>query len=258
MSKQTTFTFSYENADSTCGFQHLKIEQEDLGVTGKVTRHHIANLFMRIFFDVSELLPDCGYEEEEGVTVYNTDVYIYSYDETIPFTFGISHGRHTEVVIEEYMHTEVIEVDIDNVLGTEYPVYNLVSAEWVGNTFDVYGTIINPPSLIITGTSLTALYKVYGAIRVVYLTKRYKFTVTVPERVDSLENKYQSVAFCRSICGVEYIELEKPNLSAEDCYSSGGGGVTIDPDDDSDDPLVDPGKDKKKKYDYCTHESLDD
>ena len=224
-------------------------------------------------------LPNCG-----GADGFDAPVYVYPSSADLNYVFDVSHGGASSAiatsdksesdvasgkplgVVGVVTREEVVQCGYNSSANTEYPVQRMVSKQWIGKCYDSVGNVVSRPSVTQKGRALFFSKKVYGSVRVKYKVHRVTYTVRVPERDDSIENNFQSVAFCRWDGGVEYKEIEAPSgyeITLGDCDNGlpdgSDGSTDICPDDRGQGSYpVAVHADRHTKVDYCSQQITSD
>lgn len=250
MTEQLTVAYALKQESSG---NRLVIEQTAWAAyTGVLTRYAFAKLLKNLIYNEDQDIGlNCGFDG----TSYLTVISAYPVPAGLNFTMHLFGGTLGPGQPAEVDKDEVVAIRPDKTSSVDYPVYTLQSIEWIA---DVYDTELQPvvpkPGLSMNGQDIVVAgnAKVYGTGRVKYTAFCYRYSVSVPEWDDAIENKWQAVAYGTYSGGVSWHELSSPPGSdsyGTDCY---GNGQINSPNSPSVPPSS--GGDRYKTIDYCTQQ----
>jgi len=150
--------------------------------------------------------PNCG-----GLAGFDTKLYVYPSRGALAFRFAVSHGEFIRGASGTVIREEVVHCSLSESSELEYPVNIMMSMEWIGYCYDALGNITARPSLTLDNNTLRFGSNVYGSIRVKYYVYRIEYNVRVEERDDSIENNFNSIAYCVWGGGVTYRDIKAPS-----------------------------------------------
>lgn len=235
----------------------LIIEQEGYGATdGWLSRAGMYRGILALLngeeIPEPECTPNCG-----------TRLFVYRYDLGLAYQLHVSHGRLGERRVEDhYYYTEKLKVSMSREVQLRYPCLGMIEHRWVGNkVWDGDGSETTAPQ-VTTSIDRAYLSKIcYGTLLLTYRIHRHSYTLALPKREDTEENKYACVAYALHRTGPTWIEVQPPPGAEEmeqQC-SGGGGGLDIPdkPEPDREPPYA-PNVDAEIKIDYCSQEVISD
>lgn len=227
---------------------YVVLEQEEWkAYSGKMTKAALVRIF------------ENAYIEDDHDNVYQCvlgriTIFAYPSDPQMDFDVNVSHGSIGFPQIETINKMEQLSIDMVDKIPLQLIPLSLDGIAFSSDCWNEDGQIISPPEVELIGKDLVFSEKIYGQVMVGYSVLRYTFEIDIPERPDSIENAFSSVAYARWDYGVTWLELGWP----ESRYCGGGGKVIAVPPEKSPYEPPDAGKDRHIKIDYCTQEIISD
>ncbi len=198
----------------------------------------------------------CGLEDDG---TYESIVYVYP--QTDGLMFGITNGSALGGMVETVRKKEQKQLSLNTESSTEYPIENLISFKWIGDTYNSEGNTLTKPEYTLVGSVFEFDTSVYGTFEVEYETTRNIYSIAVPPR-DSVENIYDSLFYVHWEGGVKMLTLTPPpnaertyltSLENDGVISCGFIDFSLFPPCDSPAPPDDvEGEDLTDSVDYCT------
>lgn len=237
----------------------LFLEQEEFSpYVGKLTKAGMAVAVIGWIFPEKgiETQNRCGGEDGR----FEITIYAYLYQQDLSYNAYLSYGVLGDRRIEELDYVEIIRCSLKEQVDFSYPNEGIVSAEFVGNAYDMNGDIISSPSYTSDNRSMYFSKKVYASIKVRYSVKRHVYNAIITSRaqleqdITTEENKYQSTAYAVWSGGIDWIETKTPYGFEEFDGDCGNGTIVIinPPDPDPDDPPKVSPENTETHIDYCT------
>ncbi len=251
-----SITLNFSNRSSLT--EGLILEQADwVGNTGVVTKLDLVKAIATALYGDPENDIDCGIS---GDGSYLSGLYVYLYNQNTSYDIGITHGELGEVIVQEVEVRELITFSLGDESSSKYPIQELITAEWAADTWGVDGGVVTPPSISVSGNTVSLSNSVYGTVIIVYRTIRHARSLSVPPREESVENVFDSYAWARWNGGVKMLKLNPPDnadesyLNQTNCIWGSRWGDHIPPDDPGD-PYGD-GYGGDFDVDYCTQQVI--
>lgn len=247
----------------------LKIEQEEWApYTGYVTKANVVKYLAELLYGSGdEVQVDCGMVGDTVVC----GVFAYPLEPDLTYQLHTSWGELSERSVEEIEHEEIINVtlrrndDTDQVYSEEsltYPALEILSTEWLGDTYGADGAYIAPPVITTDGATLQIGAACYGAVRVRYRVLRHTYILNIARREESIQNHFSAVVFGVYSGGINWLEIDPPPGAEEyaaDLECGWGNHGVVEPEED--DPLEDPPMrhaNRRQVKDYCSQEITSD
>ena len=222
-----TLPIALSNPSSAAADDYILIEQEPWGKD--VGRTSLMQGLVGIKAAVyGTLFPpaNCG-----GLDGFDTPVYVYPSRSDLNFVFAVIHGEFVPCTVQTLIRDEIVQCGFKASAELKYPCQGTPSLQWLGQCYDPDGNIVPRPNVTIAGRELQFDGLVYGSLRARYSVLRKTYNVRVEERDDSIENNFDSVAYCVWTGGVKWKELSPPSGYDEhhgNCgngiYDDGSGG----------------------------------
>lgn len=249
-------SFSLPSAQSSTSLDCPTVLKQEESDVGRITKNDIIKALEEQLFNGPALDINCGVTDDNE---YSSVLNIYPSTSQIG-EVGVTHGNIDQTAILEIItETETVTFELDTEKTTDYPIKRVISYEWQGTTWSEEGGIVTPPPTItVSGNTITVSEKVYGTVLIKYETERYSNALTIPARDDSSGTAFNSVAWVIKDCGVEILVLDPPpnaedNLSnLTDCLGF-GTEADFEDDDGLDYPEARP-VDQHIRIDYCSQE----
>lgn len=217
-----------------------------------------------MIFGGSLPLPNCG-----GLAEFDTPVYVYPSRIDLQFVFKVSHGDYQVGLVEPLIREEIIQCGLQDKATCDYPVLAILSRQWLGKCRNVKGDVVPYPTVIVNGRDHHFSEKVLGSQRIKYLVLRYTYNVRIKERDDSIENNFESLAYCVGNGWGKWQEIEAPSGYDDTAGNCGNGIYGSDAVGTDGTAICQPewGKgtypvavraDRLTRDDYCTQENISD
>lgn len=129
-------------------------------------------------------------------TGFDTPIYVYPSRRGLHFTFAVSHGEYLPGVSLVNYRDEMKQCGLVDSIELDYPPLFTPSLQWIGDCYDERGAIISRPVITVVGRTIFFSKRVYGSFRARYRVYRKVYNVRVESRDDSIENNFDSVAYC--------------------------------------------------------------
>ena len=230
VAQSLTLSFTGQSSDRS-PVDALMIEQEPwTKYTGYLTKTSLVKaLVNRLYGGQYSGLVDCGMDGDQ----LSVAVHVYPYNPFLSYNFFASSGVLSSPVVDQFDHEEIVNIALDESAGLQYPAQEIISADWLGDVWDVDGNIIAGPDPAIDQQGIVFARPVYGALRVQYAVIRHVYQLDVVRR-QAVENQYSSVVYAVYDGGLRWLEIEPPPGAEEfaagsECgYGSGGSGSVTD------------------------------
>lgn len=261
---QAALTITYSNQPAAAGgdpLDLLQIEQDPWHrSTGAITKQAMVRwLAAMLEHRAAVNEADCAMAGGMMVCLLR----VYPRRAGLNYRFLASWGELSERAVDMVELTELVQFRLDTEARTDHPVREILSADWAGDCWGGEGEVVAPPPLAAAGEAVTCGRPVYGTATVRYLCERHTYTLSVPRRVDALDNHFSAVVVGVYAGGLNYLEIDMPpgiEQFEEDpdavCMGSTSGSLTG-PDRDDEKPTA-AGADRHTVIDYCTKEILSD
>lgn len=203
----------------------LDQEQWD-GDIGLVTRAGMMNfLGMMLFGGGDDGEDEWNPSARCGLDGNLMQVVVYAYPSPVSLSFNIAatRGVLSAGEIEEPYRLEMVQVNMQKEIRTEYPATEILVVAERGSLYDGDGTIVPMPHYRVGADGVIELAgAVYGTIGVLYRTYRYKYTLDVSGRDPAItpENLLSSVVYAWWDGDGEWLEIE-PAPGAEEMVQDG-------------------------------------
>ncbi len=246
-----TFSVGFGLPSAESSTDELWIEQEDISKTdGYLSRS-------AMYLAIWALLENGEPKAATCITDVSIDLYVYRTNLSMAYGFYSSYGVLSAKTPQiDYSFTESIKFQMTDEEGLRLPNFGIIAYRWIADAvWDAEGSPTSAPAVTFTSRKAKTSGKVYGTLQVTYKVNRDKYTLDLPKREDTEENKYSSVAYATHKGGPTWKILTVPtNAENEDAMCKGGlgGSTTISPPDD--DIPVAPNIDAETIIDYCTNE----
>lgn len=230
----------------------IKLEQAEWNpAIGQLTAGTVVRHLSALLYGTRSAGVDCGVTDSGMPTAVNA----YPAYEHLAYTLKLSYGELGERIVKDKEIQEEALVSPDKEIEVEYPIKEILMVSWQGKTYNKKLQVVSPPELIISDDkkSVSCSEPVYGRLRFKYTTVCHTYTVSVPKRDDSIENKYTSVAYAIYDGKPVWLVL-KPPAGSDQTEGDCAGGTSITPPDD--DPLPKPYGNVKIVWDYCAREEI--
>lgn len=216
------------------------------------------------YLDVVDAISDTLYGTEDsdilcesGSGSYTSVLYAYPDPNTLELEVGITYGVLGTGIVSVHDVVQYIQFRLSDEEETQYPIYEYSSSEWLDKTYDSEGNPVSNPSRTVDGSVIKLSRAIYGTLKVVYSTYRYAYGLNIPEREEEVENRFQSVAWCRWSGGATLLELDPPDNAEENAFQANDckwrSILKLNPDDPYTPPTVE-GADETTLIDYCSQE----
>ncbi len=199
---------------------------------------------------------------------FNTPIYVYPSRMSLIYTFYMYNGEYNPGVMSFDYREEMKQCGLVDSIELDYPPLATPSLQWIGDCYDDRGVITSKPLITVIDRTISFSKRVYGSFRARYRVYRKIYNVRVESRDDSIENNFDSIAYCVWNGGIAWEKCKPPSgydITGADCNnginpdgSFGGTNMRMgsgdeepyDPE-DIDEPLVADGVDLEIKVHYC-------
>ncbi len=257
MATTLTITYAAESSDRDAEVL-ITLEQAEwsnyIGVVTKIdgVRYILSSVFGQ---DTEPVEVDCGLAADGNL---NTTVYAYPAYPTLIYTLHASYGTLGERTVEEFEYTETVSFSNEDSASLEYPAQDIISAEIVGDMWDMYGAVASLPEVSVDEDGNVLLSEErYGSVEVTYTVCRHVYELEIEPREDAVGDFFGSFVYALvNENNPVALEIEVPD-GAEDAASGSGCGYgdsgSVD-DDDEDDPSepTDSGADVRRTVNMCS------
>jgi len=254
----------------------LVLEQESWSpYLGHLTKVAAVGWLRKILFGGPELDENCS-GEGPG---FEKNLYAYPSPPHLNYRASLSYGALAGPFVDVREFSELVQVSLTRTPPLKYPAQQIMSFEWVAETYSATGEVIAPPSVTVRNNSLSLSSTVYGTLRVSYIVERHIYTAYVEPRLEYGETSLQSFLVAVWAGGNASLDIEAPaDAKSGECKNRPGspasyfdyvprsltndGGLTSgDSDSDSDTGEDSPygpvdGFDSEEYIDYCTQEKM--
>lgn len=252
----------------------LEQAEEDNEYTGKITKSVLTEKLLSLARPGQGYVVGnyCGGQSNK----IERTVFVYLYDQQLNYRIEASYGTLSSRVVDPISFEQDIECGLNDTVDFRYPSEGLLSWEWITETRDTLGNIVEEPEVTVLQNGIALSKQVYGTLRVKYKVVRHRYKIAITSRAQFdegvIKNKYSSTVYAVWAGGVDWEVLDLPynyDFHNGDCKDI-GYNVSIGPDGDSagdDDidgggytPPKASGSDKNIDYNYCTQltDDLDD
>lgn len=226
--------------------------------SGRVTRLDLVKALASRLYGGQAPKVDCGLRDGE----FATAVLVFPYDPAMAYEIGVTWGRLSPPVISEVEVDEILQFSLADRVETKYPVQDLVGLDPIDTCWDETGGVIqDTPAAVWDGSAVTLDRKIYGSLRIRYITIRHSRTLHIPAREDIDRDFFQSVAWAAWNGGAKLLDLTVPKVryaNDDGCaYRLLDHWIVNIPDEEIRPPTTD-GVDRTVRIDYCSQKVISD